>query len=154
MSTAVAPAESATAAPRVLGGRYHVTRLLKKGHGVEPFLATDEADLPVVIKTSSRDALSVGAQMRLEHEAAALRQIRSPFVAPLIELGRHEDLLYLVMPLVKGLTLEQRLQQGRLTALQAAQLAVCLFEALREVHDQAVLHRDLKPANIIIEDSG
>jgi two-component system sensor kinase len=126
--------------------------VLKKGHGVETVLGTDSEDRAVVIKTASRDSLSVGAQMRLEHEAAALRQIKSPFVAPLIELGRHEDLLYLVMPLVNGLPLEQRLQQGPLTALQTIQLAVCLFEALREVHDQAVLHRDLKPANIIIED--
>src|SRR2546426_1126849 len=109
MGIAVAHGEPATASPRILGGRYRVTRLLKKGHGVETLLGTDPEDLAVVIKTASRDSLSVGAQMRLEHEAAALRQIRSPFVAPLIELGRHEDLLYLVMPLVKGLTLEQRL---------------------------------------------
>src|ERR1700685_4200849 len=103
--------ENIQTAPRILGGRYSVTRLLKKGHGVETLLGTDENNQPVVIKTASRDSLSIGAQMRLEHEAGALRQIKSPYIAPLLDLGRQGDLLYLVMPLIKGLSLKQRLQQ-------------------------------------------
>ncbi len=144
--------ELSSAEPKVFGGRYRVVRLLKQGHGVETLLGTDEQGQAVVIKTASRDSLSIGAQMRLEHEAGALRQIKSPFVAPLLDLGRQEDLLYLVMPLIKGLTLEQRLQHGPLRLADTIKLGRCLMAALQEVHDQGVMHRDLKPANIIIEE--
>src|ERR1700687_345021 len=102
MNIVTSQRETASAELRVFGGRYRVVRLLKKGHGVETFLGRDEDGHEVVIKTAPRDSLSIGAQMRLEHEAGALRQIRSPFVAPLLDLGRQEDLLYLVMPLIQG----------------------------------------------------
>ncbi len=107
-------------------------------------------DRPVVIKIAARDSLSIGAQMRLEHEAGVLRQIHSPFIAALLELGWQDDLLYLVMPLVEGTTLAERLRVGPLGVRDTVALARCLMSALQEVHDQGVLHRDLKPANIIL----
>ncbi len=140
-------------APRIIGGRYRVTRQLKMGHGVETLLGMDENDQAVVIKTTAQDSLSIGARMRLEHEAGALRQVKSPFICPLLDLGHQGDLLFLVMPLVKGQSLEQRLQQEPLGLLATIQLGRCLLEALREVHDHEVLHRDLKPANIIIDET-
>ncbi len=147
------PDDVSVADARVFGGRFRVVRLIKKGHGVETLLGVDDNNQQVVIKTASRDSLTIGAQMRLEHEAGALRQIRSPYIAPLLELGRREDLLYLVMPLIPGQTLEQRLQSSTLGLLDTIQLGRCLTAALREVHDQEVLHRDLKPANIIIDET-
>jgi two-component system sensor kinase len=152
METVLSQPAMVSAPARVFGGRYRVLRLLKKGHGVETLLGRDETGHEVVIKTASRDSLSIGAQMRLEHEAGALRQVQSPFIAPLLDLGRQEDLLYLVMPLIKGRTLEERLQSGPLGLTATIELGRCLMAALGEVHDQGVLHRDLKPANIIIED--
>jgi two-component system sensor kinase len=143
---------SPRAAPHFVG-RYRIERLLKQGHGVETLLGADEDGQAVVIKTAARDSLSTGAQMRLEHEAGALRRIQSPFIAPLLDLDRQEDLLYLVMPLIKGSTLEQRLKRGPLGLRDTLSLGRCLMTALREVHDQGVLHRDLKPANIIIDES-
>src|SRR5262245_15763852 len=94
---------------RIFGARYRAVRVLKKGHGIETILANDlvQGDR-VVIKTALRESLSTGVQMRLEHEAGVLSQIRSPWVAPLLHLGREQGLLYLVMPYVPGLTLAQR----------------------------------------------
>ena len=141
--------------PRVSSAAATASRAsLKMGHGVETLLGVSDNNQPVVIKTTSRDSLSIGATMRLEHEAGALRQIKSPFICPLLELGREDDLLFLVMPLIKGQSLEQRLQQGPLGLTATIQLGCCLLEALRDVHDHEVLHRDLKPANIIIDETG
>src|SRR5437899_7612040 len=138
---------------KVFGGRYRATRLLKRGRGVETLLGTDLLhDEPVVIKTAQGKALSLGAQMRLEHEAGVLRQIRSPWIATLQDLGREDDLLYLVMPYVSGLTLADRLAQGPLSVRDAVTVGCCLMAALQEVHDQGALHRDLKPSNVIVDD--
>src|ERR1700730_7310415 len=88
---------------RLFGGRYRALRLLKKGQEVETLLGTDLAlGDPVVIKTASAASLAPGAQMRLEHEISVLRQIHHPSIAPLLDLGREEDLLYLVMPFIPG----------------------------------------------------
>jgi len=138
---------------RVFGERYRATRLLKCGHGVDTLLGIDQQqDEPVIIKTARGNALSLGAQMRLEHEAGVLRQIHSPGIAPLLDLGREDDLLYLVMSYVSGRSLAERLAQGPLSVRDTVTVGCCLMAALQEVHDQGVLHRDLKPANVIVDD--
>jgi signal transduction histidine kinase/CheY-like chemotaxis protein/tetratricopeptide (TPR) repeat protein len=138
---------------RLFGGRYRVVRSLKKAHGVETLAATDlEGGEAVVIKATSGESLSPAARMRLEHEAQVLRQIRSPWFAPLLHAGREGDLYYLVMPLLPGVTLEQRLRRGPLALAEALTVGRCLFSALCAAHGHGVLHRDLKPANIIVDD--
>src|SRR5271155_6154185 len=85
------------AAGRVFAGRYRVLRALKQGNGIETLLGTDLFDkTAVVLKTASSESLSVGAQMRLEHEASVLRQIRGRGVTPLLHFGRENGTLYLV----------------------------------------------------------
>jgi PAS domain S-box-containing protein len=141
------------AAGKVFAGRYRVLRALKQGNGIETLLGTDLFDnTAVVLKTASGESLSGGAQMRLEHEASVLRQIRGPGVAPLLHFGRDNGLLYLVMPFVPGLTLETRLRQGPLGVRDTLTLARCLLRGLEAVHAQGVLHRDLKPANLIVDE--
>src|SRR5215510_7257751 len=158
LALAVVPmAESDFAAEmhaQVFGGHFTVVRLLKKAHGVATFLGADADDRPVVIKTATSQSLSTGAQMRLEHEAAVLRQIDSPFIAPLLDFGHQGDLLYLVMPMIEGKTLEERLRHGPMGVRETIALGRCLLSALQEAHDHGVLHRDLKPANIILRDDG
>src|SRR4051812_45225929 len=91
----------------VFQGRYRGLRALKTGQGVETFLGEDLIDNGrVIIKAASGDYLSQGARMRLEHEAQVLRELRSPWFAPLLCLGRENDRLFLVMPYLPGVTLE------------------------------------------------
>src|SRR2546430_1857185 len=98
---------------RAFGGRYQVIRPLKQGNGIDTLLGTDLVENEaVVIKTTSGDSLSVGAQMRLEHEASVLRQIRGPGFAPLLHFGREDGLLVLVMPLISRVTLASRRRHG------------------------------------------
>jgi PAS domain S-box-containing protein len=140
-------------ATKVFGGRYRVLRVLKQGNGIETLLGQDLIDSQrVVIKTASSESLSVGAQMRLEHEANVLRQIRGQEFAPLLYLGREDGLLVLVEPLVPGVTLESRLRRGPLSVRDTLTVGRCLMSALQVVHDHGVLHRDLKPANMIVDE--
>jgi PAS domain S-box-containing protein len=145
--------EPSTKKARTFGGRYQVSCSLKRGQGIETLVGVDLVNgQPVVIKTTAGETLSLGAQMRLEHEASVLRLVRSPWIAPLLYFGREGDLLYLVMPQVPGITLAERLARGPLGVDETITVGRCLFGALQEVHGLGVLHRDLKPANVIVDD--
>ena len=147
------PGEEVAAEERLLGGRVHLLRLLKHGGGIETFLGRDTSGGElVVLKVADGKALSSSAHLRLEHEAGVLRRVRNPWLAPLIDFGRDREQLYLVMPYVPGLTLEQRLARGRLSVREALTVGCCLMSALQEVHDLGVIHRDLKPANLIVDE--
>jgi two-component system sensor kinase len=136
-----------------LGGRFQIQRQLKQGNGIETLLALDlVGDGAAIVKTASGDWLSPGAQMRLEHEAGVLRQISGAGIAPLLDFGRDNGLFYLAMPLVPGITLEQRLRRGPLSVRDTLTLGCWLFRGLQTVHDHGVLHRDLKPANLIVDE--
>jgi two-component system sensor kinase len=147
------PVHAELTSDRIFADRYRVVRILKQGNGIETLLGTDLLEnQSIIIKTAADDALSVGAQMRLEHEANVLRQIRGNEFAPLLHLGRESGLLFLVEPLVPGITLECRLTRGPLSVRDALTVARCLMSALQVVHDHGVLHRDIKPANMIVDD--
>jgi two-component system sensor kinase len=138
---------------QVFADRYHVRRVLKQGNGVTTLLADDhETQTAVILKTAADESLSAGAQMRLEHEANVLTQIEGEGFAPLLHLGRQDGLLFLVMPLVPGITLENRLSRGPLTVRDTLTVGRCLLATLAAVHDHGVLHRDLKPANVIVDE--
>jgi two-component system sensor kinase len=150
-------ADSVTTLPvpegRVFAERYRIVRFLKRGQGIDTLLGTDLLqNQSVIVKTARGAALSPGAQMRLEHEAEVLRRIRSFWIAPLLDVGREGDLLFVVMGFVPGHTLATRLRHGPLSIRETITLGSCLMMGLQEAHDQGVLHRDLKPANIIVDD--
>jgi signal transduction histidine kinase len=142
--------EQALREERVFGGRYRATHVLKSWEGAETLLAVDLAQgAEVVVKVVSASRLPGHAQ-RLEHEAQALREMRSPWLTPLLQLGEEGDLVYLVTPFVPGHTLEALLRRGPLSASDTVLVGRCILSALSEAHDHGILHRDVKPANIIV----
>ncbi len=140
-------------AGRVVRGRFRVGGLLKKAQGTETLLGTDLAGGDaVVIKAVRTGSLTAGTRMRLEHEAALRRQVRSRWLSPLIHVSREDDVLYLVTPFVSGVSLETRLRRGPLCLDETLVLARCLFSALKDAHSHGLLHRDVKPSNIIVDE--
>jgi PAS domain S-box-containing protein len=139
---------------RIFGGRFHAHRSLKEDRGIATLVGTDlEQGDGVIIKTAAAQSVSPGMQMRLEHESEVLRSVESPFLATLLEVGREDGLLYLVMPFVQGTTLEQRIVKStRLQVADAIGVGICVLAALEAAHDQGVLHRDVKPANVIVDE--
>jgi signal transduction histidine kinase/tetratricopeptide (TPR) repeat protein len=136
---------------RIFAGRFRPVRLLKQGLGIETLLGTDLADSSdVIIKIALPGEVSPGAQHRLEHEAAVLREVQSPWLPGLLQFGRDPAGTFLVTPFVRGATLESVLRCGPLPVDDTLAIARCLLLALEAAHDRGVLHRDLKPSNVIV----
>jgi hypothetical protein len=141
----------------VIAGRYRLHQLLAKSSMSSTYLARDtktpEAPTLVVkILHRARDASSE-ARQRFAQEVAALRTIHHPGVVPLLEsMILPDGAPALVMPLVPGVTLRQRLEAGPLGREATASLARQLASALAEIHRHGFVHRDVKPENILVHE--
>ncbi len=135
----------------IFGERFQPIELLAKRPQDEKLRAADHASgREVVITVVPARMVSAGARMRLEHEATALRNLSSPWVSPLLEMGWAADSLYLVRPFMPGEALQARLRRGPLALADALTVGCCLFAALKEMHASGILHRDIRPVNIIV----
>ena len=118
------------------------------------YLAADAAERPVAVK-ALRPALAQdeSARRRLAREVAAMRLVRSRYVAEVIDAELDRDVPYIVTRYVPGLTLDAVVSAGGpLTGQALARVARGLAHALAAVHEAGVVHRDLKPANVMISD--
>nr|BDT37465.1 ATP-binding protein [Myxococcus sp. MH1] len=149
--------QSASAVPgeprpgRRLGHRFELVQRLKVGRGISTWAGVDvRTGERVAIKVTSTTALVPAARHRMEHEAATLARLDSPFIVSVRHIGTSEDWLYLVTPWLTGESLEARLERGVLSVPEALALGRGLLSALAEAHHHGVLHRDVKPANLIV----
>ncbi|HEY4159901.1 MAG TPA: response regulator [Polyangiaceae bacterium] len=84
-------------------------------------------------------------------EAVGLARLRHPALPAVLEVGRSNGVPYLIMELVSGETLAQRLKRGPLSELQIFELGHQLAGALVRIHDGGLLHRDIRPENILFD---
>lgn len=91
---------------------------------------------------------------RFRREINTLRTLSHPNVVRLIDWGEQEGLLYLVMELIEGATLRERVRPGGLTPAEALPLLRGVARGLIYAHGQGVVHRDLKPENVMVTDRG
>jgi serine/threonine protein kinase len=87
---------------------------------------------------------------RFEREARVVASLNHPHICTLFDVGPN----YLVMELVDGPTLEDRLKQGPIPLEEALELARQIAAALQAAHEKGIVHRDLKPANIKVKPDG
>ena len=87
-------------------------------------------------------------------EAVALARVHHPGLPRVLEVGEAEGLPYLLMELVEGETLAERLRRGTLPVDAVLELGCQLADALRAVHEIGLVHRDVKPRNIILDAAG
>ncbi|MGE0707040.1 MAG: serine/threonine-protein kinase [Planctomycetota bacterium] len=133
------------AAERVAG--YIVLRELARGGMGAVFVARDPAGRDVALKV----LLPGVADERFALEAQALARLDHPGVVRVHSHGTDErGRVYLVMDLVPGAPLDERLRAGPLGADEAVDLALELCAALEHAHAQGVVHRDLKPSNVLL----
>jgi membrane-associated protease RseP (regulator of RpoE activity) len=140
---------------RVLNGRYRLDRRVGQGGMGAVYAATDEAlERQVAVKLIRDDlAGSVDLDARFRREARAVAGFTHPNVVRVYDFGLDRDSrAFLVMELLQGETLRQRLEKG--TPLDGAQVlhilrGVCA--AVSAAHRQGLVHRDLKPENIFLE---
>jgi len=118
----------------------------------EVFRARDtRLDRSVAIKVLPTDfATDTNLRMRFEREAKTISQLNHPHICTLYDVGDG----YLVMELLEGETLAEKLARGPLPLDQVLRYGVQIAGALDKAHKAGIVHRDLKPANIMITKSG
>ena len=139
--------------PGTVVGNYRVVELLATGGMGEVFRGEHvHLGRPVAIKFLHQRLIgNPEAMARFSAEARAVSRIRHAGVVALFDFGPHESGAYLVMELLEGETLTERLAtSGALPAAAAIDIAVQLAEALAAAHATGVVHRDLKPDNILL----
>jgi eukaryotic-like serine/threonine-protein kinase len=94
------------------------------------------------------------SRVRLEREARAISALQDPHICALYDIGSQEGTDYLVMELLVGETLADRLRKGPLPLKQALEFGIEIAGALEKAHKNGIVHRDLKPGNIMLTKSG
>ena len=91
---------------------------------------------------------------RFEREAKVLASLNHPNIAAIYDLASAEETHFLVLELVEGQDLAEKLALGRLPFDETLPLAIQIAEALEAAHERGIVHRDLKPANIKVTPDG
>jgi serine/threonine protein kinase len=137
-------------------GPYELLASLGAGGMGEVFKARDtRLERSVAIKVLPAGLASdPDARARFDREARAIAALNHPHICTLHDIGDLDGTAFLVMELVQGETLAQRLERGPLPEEQALRIASEIADALEKAHRAGIVHRDLKPANIMLTKSG
>ena len=135
-------------------GHYTIDSLIGKGGMGEVYQAKDEKlGRQVAIKVLPEEfAKDADRLARFEREAKLLASLNHPNIAAIYGLEEHNATRFLVLELVEGDTLADRLNRGAIPVEESLKLALQIADALKATHDSGVIHRDLKPANINVTD--
>ncbi len=137
-------------------GPYEITAQIGVGGMGEVYRATDtNLKRQVAIKVLP-DAFAHDPDRlaRFEREAKTLASLNHPNIAIIHGLEKADGIRALVMELVEGDDLSQRIAQGAIPLDEALPIAKQIAEALEAAHEQGIIHRDLKPANIKLRPDG
>jgi serine/threonine protein kinase/Tol biopolymer transport system component len=150
------PSVPATLAPGTRIGPYEITTLIGKGGMGEVYAASDtqlrrKVAIKVLPASVARDA---GRVARLRREAQLLAALDQPGIARVHGLETSDGLTAVVMELVEGEPLDDRLARGPLPLGDALEIARQIAEALGAAHEQGIVHRDLKPGNVVVRADG
>jgi serine/threonine protein kinase/class 3 adenylate cyclase len=144
---------AAPAAPRERLGRFRLLESLGTGGLGQVFRAEDPADGTVVAIKVLRPEV-VGrphALQRFRKEARLLAEVRSPYVANLVEMNEDGGVHYLAQEFVPGTNLARLLdERGRLDEPFALAVAADVARALADAHRRGIIHRDVKPENVLL----
>ena len=137
-------------------GHYDVTALIGEGGMGQVYQATDTKLKRQVALKILPDAFSADPERlaRFQREAEVLASLNHPNIAAIHGLEEADGIRALVLELVEGPTLADRIKQGPIPLDEALPIAKQIAEALEAAHEQGVIHRDLKPANIKVRDDG
>ena len=131
-------------------GHYEIAEPIGKGGMGEVYKAKDtKLKRDVAIKILPEDfARDPERLARFKREAQLLASLNHPNIAAIHGLEEHESQPFLVLELVEGEDLAERLRRGAIPVDEALAIAKQVAEALEEAHEKGIIHRDLKPANV------
>jgi eukaryotic-like serine/threonine-protein kinase len=140
---------------QTLGHYLIVEEIGAGGMGVVYRAHDEQLDRDVALKVLPTGLLAdEAARKRFRNEALALAKLNHPNIETVHEFGSERDLDFLVMELIHGVPLSQKLSEGPLDEVLTRKLGAQLAEAMAAAHAQGVIHRDLKPDNIYITTEG
>ena len=137
-------------------GAYEITGTLGAGGMGEVYRATDtnlrrEVAIKILPPAFASDADRIA---RFQREAEALAALNHPNIAQIYGLERSGETTALVMELVEGPTLADRIAEGPVPSDEALAIAMQIADALEAAQEQNIVHRDLKPANVKLKADG
>jgi eukaryotic-like serine/threonine-protein kinase len=143
-------------APGTRLGPYEVTAQIGAGGMGEVYRATDSSlKRQVAIKVLPASVAADRERLaRFQREAEVLAALNHPHIAAIYGVEKSDGRTALVMELVEGPTLAERIAQSAIPFDEALPIARQIAEALEAAHEQGIVHRDLKPANIKVRDDG
>jgi eukaryotic-like serine/threonine-protein kinase len=137
-------------------GVYEITAQIGEGGMGQVYRATDtklkrQVAIKILPPSLSADADRLA---RFQREAEVLASLNHPNIAGIYGLEESAGMTALVMELVEGDDLSERIARGPIPLDEALRVAKQIAEALESAHEQGIIHRDLKPANIKVRDDG
>lgn len=143
-------------APGARLGPYEVVSVIGAGGMGEVYGARDtRLDRRVALKVMLGDPSgSREARERFEQEARAISSLSHPHICALFDVGHHDGIDFLVMELLEGESLAERIAKGPLPFDQVLRFGREIADALDGAHRHGIVHRDLKPGNVMLTRSG
>ncbi|MEU4208479.1 serine/threonine-protein kinase [Streptomyces sp. NPDC026206] len=151
-----APGAADPGAGRRIGGRYRLVSRLGHGGMGTVWKARDEVvDRDVAVKEPRvpahlPEAVREQVHQRMRREARAAARIDHPSVVAVHDVVVEDGRPWIVMELVRGRSLGDRLADGTLDPREAARIGLAVLDALCAAHEAGVLHRDVKPDNVLL----
>jgi serine/threonine-protein kinase len=138
-----------------LRDRYEIITAVGRGGNASIFGAFDKSGSRVAVKVLHPELAASVAADRFLREIRYAAKLHHPHIAPLLDSGETDYLLWFVMPFVPGESLRSALLRERRLAVDFSVTVGCeILEALSHAHAQGLAHRDIKPDNIVLSPEG
>ena len=137
-------------------GPYTIEGHLGEGGMGLVYRATDADGNTVALKlVRGTLAGDIVFRKRFEREVKAAERVTHPHVVPVLAMGDHEGLPYMVQQFISGGALQDKIErEGTMSLEETVTLCLQVAKGLAALHEQGLIHRDLKPANILLDETG
>lgn len=140
-----------------LDGRYEIIEIIGVGGMAVVYKAFDNIDNRIVAVKVLKDEFLQNEEFRrrFKNESKAIAVLSHPNIVKIYDVSYGDNLQYIVMEYVDGITLKEYIeQQGRLDIREAIYFVTQILRALQHAHDKGIVHRDIKPQNIMLLSDG